>query len=206
MYNFGQNSPNIQEVPETAKSIESKVVPTVVKDQRLTLSQPEMDTLIKTFDYSKATRFISNNYKGKDLHRLATIFKDRGYGIKKYDSSNLRELIAVIAHYQMINRLEIDGMAGPNTMSTVAIEIAKESVGSNVNVSIKADKYIQKKYGWTAEKVEIFIYFVAFEFDYDSDRSDGYYLFGYEVNMVNEKVVEMEGEIYEKYRNLGYLD
>ncbi|MBE0451890.1 MAG: DnaJ domain-containing protein [Clostridia bacterium] len=206
MYNFGQESSKVQEVPDTAKVIELKTVPTVVNDSSLTLSQQEMDTLIKTIDYSKATRFISSSYRGKDIQRLANIFKGRGYKIKNYDSSNPRELIAVIAHYQMINRLEIDGMAGPNTMNTLAIEIAKESVGNNVNISIKADKYIQKKYGWTAEKVETFTYFVAFEFDYDSDRSNGYYLFGYEVNMVSEKVSEMEGEIYEKYRNLGYLD
>lgn len=111
-------------------------------------------------------------------------------------------------HYQKVNNLTIDGKSGPKTMKNVAINIAKELIHHEVDRSIKSDSNIEKSYGWDVKEVDNFTYFVAYEFDYDFSRDNGWMSYAYEVDLVKKTATAILGELEleRKYRKLGFIN
>lgn len=115
-----------------------------VDDDKITLNTTAIRNIINSIDYSKAVDFTLNNFQGIDLNRLENLFKNRGYSISGVSTGNLENLISAIYHYQKVNGLEPDGLAGSNTMKKIALDVTNDLIGEEVESYIKSDSNIQK--------------------------------------------------------------
>lgn len=63
-------------------------------------------------------------------------------------------------------------------------------------------------YGWTSQKVSGTTYYVAYEFDDDGNRSNGWSMYCYEVELSSDVVRMISGDavLEKKYKDLGLID
>lgn len=178
------------------------------KANRVILSENERSDLLLSIDTTKAANFTNQTYDKSDIVRIGKVFRYLGYFTEDFNLNNLEELVISIAHYQKMNDLVIDGMAGPETMKSVAIDIAKVSTGDLDENSIKNDSNIKKIYGWDAKKVDGFTYFVAYEFDDDNNKDNGWLHYAYEVDIKKMTATDIfyDSELELKYRKLGFTN
>jgi len=82
-----------------------------------------------------------------------------------------------------------------------------DTLGEEARGMAKSDINIERIYGWEAERVAGKTYFVAFAFDYDIIKGNGYVIYCYEVNLNGGMVRKITGNhsLEEKYEEMGYI-
>jgi curved DNA-binding protein CbpA len=194
------NSQNSNTVQETSTNQEA-----ITKDNEF-LTNIQRRSLIRTIDYERAEKFLKTTYENRGMEKLLQLFRNLGYSCEGFSHNNPKELILSIAHFQKKCNLEVDGMAGPNTMKTVATKITEILIGEIVYGSLDADSNVKKRYGWDAKKVDTFTYFVVYEFDYDENRNNGITFYAFETDLTKQTSVEITGDLETKYKKLGFLN
>ena len=169
------------------------------------LSPIDLVRLTNEINYNDASYFMSNHYADDELKDLMKVFMLLEYDLDK-NRNNMYSFIGAVVHFQKENGLEVDGMAGPNTLKALSRALAENKEADNVKYYIKTDSAVVKEYGWNSRKVDDFIYFVSYEFDYDNNYNNGFFLYAFEVNLRNRNVVIIEGTLLDKYRRLGFID
>jgi len=74
--------------------------------------------------------------------------------------------------------------------------------------AVESNEDIYEIHGWEVKHVETDIYFVAFSFDTDDIRSNGYSFYCYEANLDLRTVrkIWINDTLLTKYRDLGYIN
>lgn len=167
------------------------------------LSPKDSLELNSQINYDQALSFMSNQYSRDEINYIIGVLNKLDY----YLAENMyNELIAAVVHFQKANNLEVDGMVGPMTMKELSKSLAIKEEGATVKYRIKFDSNVVKEYGWSSNKVENFVYFVSYDFDYDNSYNNGYYLYPYEVNLKSQEVIAVTDSLFDKYRRLGFID
>ena len=194
--NYAENEPKI----ETENNEKSK--------DNILLANSDRHDILRVIDVVKAENFTKQTYKNSEVDNIIDIFINLGYPLDESIQNDMNELIVSIAHYQKLNRLVVDGMAGAETMKSIAITVSKSLIGMEVEDFIRSDLAIKKSYGWNAKKVNDFTYFVTYEFDYDNSRDNGWNFYAYELDLVTGifKLISSDLELENKYRELGFIN
>lgn len=170
------------------------------------LTNQNVIMLLNEIDFDQASNSMSSGYTTNELMYLIDVFNKLNYEINKSRNDYLRLLIASTVHFQKNNDLQVDGMVGPRTLNELSKAIAIEQEENYIRDYIKTDTAIVKEYGWESQNVEKFVYFVSYNFDYDYIYDNGYTMYAFEVDIRNQTVVFIEGQLLEKYRRLGYVE
>lgn len=93
-------------------------------------------------------------------------------------------------------------------VSTSIYEEYDDTIENQIYSWLESDELIKDVYGWEFAKIEDDIYFAAFGFDYDNDKSNGYTFYCYEINTEHETVEMISGneKLEEKYRGLDFIE
>jgi len=83
-----------------------------------------------------------------------------------------------------------------------------DTIENQIYSWIESDELIREVYGWEFAKIEDDMFFAAFGFDYDYDKSNGYIFYCYEINTEYETVEMISGneKLEEKYRVLDFIE
>lgn len=198
--------PVLKDDGKNAYEKENEIAEDLQKINEVIINENDRNSILGFIDISRAENFTRHTYNNEEIDNIVNAYRYLGYPVKGYNHNDLKELIISITHYQNEKSLVIDGMAGVKTMGSIAIDIVDNLVGDIVENSIKNDSQIKKIYGWVAKKVDKFTYFVAYEFDDDDNKDNGWLHNAYEVDIKKLSVLDVfyDPELELKYRNLGF--
>lgn len=168
--------------------------------------EKDVTHLLNLIDYDLASYHMSREYTSAELRNLAKAFNSLDYYIETSFNDIKYFLIAYTVDFQIKNNLQVDGMIGPITLSELGKAMVAKQWDYNVKYNVKNDNSVVKEYGWNSYYVDRLVYFVSYEFDYDYDYDNGYLMYAYEVNLNNQTVSAIEGQLQEKYRRLGFVE